>query len=467
MLDGQMTLVADIGCGTEMPRAMNASAARDRKPSCAVLVGRHLNPLSEEPPLIPPEVAIARRVDYHHIDLATALEQLDVDPANGLGADEVDRRRADHGRNELDEVPRDPAWKRFFGQFRDLLILILIAAAAVSFVASGEIKTPLVVLVVVLLNAMIGFVQENKAEASLDALRKMLVTPARVLRGGRLQTVPAHDLVPGDIVAVQAGDRIPADGRLLAAVQLELDEAALTGESMPAEKTTTTIDEGDERGVAVGDRHNMAYMNTTVTRGRGEIVVTGTGMSTEIGRIAGMLRDTTTDKTPLQHQLDGLATSLAKLAGVIVVAMFAIGLRRGQSFADLFLTAVALAVASIPEGLPAVTAVTLAIGVSKMAKQNAIVKRLASVETLGCTSVICTDKTGTPHPQPDDGPRARRRQPPLLGDRRGLRPHRPHHRCRRRRPVRLPRGVGTDGAVQRRHAPTGRRRTLGRHRQPH
>jgi Ca2+-transporting ATPase len=296
------------------------------------------------------------------------------------------------GPNRLAEAERVPGWRRFVEQFRDLLILILIAAAVVSFAASGELKTPVIVLVVVLFNAVIGFVQENRAEASLEALRKMLTSTSRVRRGGELREVPSEELVPGDIVLVEAGDRVPADGRLLVAANLEIEEAALTGESQPTAKGTEPTDRPD---APLGDRSAMAYMNTTVTRGRGELVVTATGMHTEIGRIAGLLRATETDTTPLQRQLDRLAHSLAKLAAAIVAAVFVIGLLRGQSVEDLFLTAVALAVASIPEGLPAVTAVTLAVGVSKMAQEHAIVKRLASVETLGCTSVICSDKTGT------------------------------------------------------------------------
>jgi Ca2+-transporting ATPase len=329
---------------------------------------------------------------YHRVEPTTALEWMGVDDASGLTSAEVERRRAEHGPNELAEAERTPAWKRFLGQFKDTLILILLGAAVVSFVVSGELKTPIVVLVVVFLNAIIGFVQENRAEASLEALRKMLVTQTRVRRNGELLSVPAGELVPGDIVLVEAGDRIPADGRLLAAVNLEVEEAALTGESVPSVKSVEAIDRDE---VPLGDRKNMVYMNTTVTRGRGDLVITGTGMTTEIGRIAGLLRSADVEKTPLQKQLDVLAHSLARLAGVIVALVFVIGLIRGDSFSELFLTAVALAVASIPEGLPAVTAVTLAIGVSKMAKQHAIVKRLAGVETLGCTSVICSDKTGT------------------------------------------------------------------------
>jgi Ca2+-transporting ATPase len=323
------------------------------------------------------------------VEVAASLQ---ASPDLGLTSVLVDQRRAEFGANELAAAERTPTWKRIVAQFSDLLILILLAAAIVAYAVSGELKTPLVVLVVVIFNAVIGFVQENRAEKSLDALKQMLVIQTRVRRNGELVNLPAHELVPGDVVLVEAGDRVPADGRLLFANSLEVEEAALTGESTPSLKSTDTIDLDD---VPLGDRKNMVYMNTTVTRGRAELVVTATGMRTEIGRIAGLLRETEAEKTPLQKQLDGLAHSLAKLAAVIVIAVFVIGLIRGESASDLLLTAVALAVASIPEGLPAVTAVTLAIGVSKMAKQNAIVKRLASVETLGCTSVICSDKTGT------------------------------------------------------------------------
>jgi Ca2+-transporting ATPase len=328
----------------------------------------------------------------HDRDLSEVLHALDVDATTGLTIGEVERRRARYGPNELAEATRDPAWRRFANQFRDLLSIILVVAAAVSYAVSGELKTPIVVLVVVLANAVIGFVQENRAEASLDALRRMLVVDVRVRRDGEMRTVPAEELVPGDVVAVEAGDRIPADGRVIEAVQLEVEEAALTGESLPVTKTPDAVD-GPEAPVA--DRTSMVHMQTTVTRGRGELVVTATGMDTEIGRIAGLLHQARPEKTPLQRQLDHLAHSLAKLAGGIVALVFAIGLARGEDVSDLFLTAVALAVASIPEGLPAVTTVTLAIGVSQMARQNAIVKQLASVETLGCTTVICSDKTGT------------------------------------------------------------------------
>ena len=328
----------------------------------------------------------------HTASVDDVVASLSTDVMTGLSSGEVAERLTTYGPNRLAESKRRPAFLRFLDQFRDLLIMILLVAAVVSFAVSGELKTPVVVLLVVFLNALIGFVQENRAEASLEALKKMLTASSRVRRDGDVMEVATDDLVPGDIVLVEAGDRIPADGRLVLAANLEIEEAALTGESHPSEKSTLLVDRAD---APLGDRSCIAYMNTTVTRGRGEFVVTSTGMNTEIGRIAGLLRETETEKTPLQKQLEGLAHSLAKLSGLIVAAVFAIGLLRGNSVSELLNLAVALAVATIPEGLPAVTAVTLAVGVSKMAKKNAIVKRLASVETLGCTSIICSDKTGT------------------------------------------------------------------------
>ena len=327
----------------------------------------------------------------HLADVDAAMAGL-ATSASGLSTGQVRDRLEEFGQNALEAEVRTPAWKRFIAQFKDLLILILLAAAVVSFIVSREVKTPVVVLIVVLTNALIGFIQENRAEASLDALRRMLSPSARVRRDGQVQSVATVDLVPGDIVIVEAGDRVPADGRIVVAVNLEIDEAALTGESHPVGKDTHAV---LDPNAGIGDRRCMAYMNTTVTRGRAEIMVTTTGMSTEIGRIAGMLKGAAPESTPLQRQLNGLAHSLALLSAAIVALVFIIGMIRGSGFTELLNLSVALAVATIPEGLPAVTAVTLAIGVSNMAKRNAIVKRLASVETLGCTSVICSDKTGT------------------------------------------------------------------------
>ena len=321
----------------------------------------------------------------------TTLDSPHSHASTGLTSAEAQRRLAEYGPNQLAVAETVPAWKKFLAQFKDLLILILLGAALLSFLVSGELKTPLVVLFVVVFNAVIGFLQENRAEKSLDALRKMLTAQVRVRRDGTVMLVDTATIVPGDVVLVEAGDRLPADGEIIFANNFEVDESALTGESHPVEKNTEPVDPN----APIGDRHSHAFMNTTVTRGRGEVVVTKTGMGTEIGRIAGLLASTPTEKTPLQKQLDGLAHQLVILAGIVVALVLIINLARGEDFADVLLTAVALAVAAIPEGLPAVTVVTLAIGVSQLAQRNAIIKRLAAVETLGCTSVICSDKTGT------------------------------------------------------------------------
>ena len=337
-------------------------------------------------------VAAHPRIPFHSHGVDEVAAMFGVDVSSGLSPARAKECLREFGPNKLAETKRRPALFRFVDQFRDVLIIILLIAAVVSFVVSRELKTPVVVLVVVILNAVVGFVQENRAEASLDALKRMLTTNARVRRGGETMQISTTDVVPGDVVLVEAGDRVPADGRVLLAANLEIEEAALTGESQPVTKSIDVVGNAD---AALGDRTCMAFMNTTITRGRGEILVTATGMNTEMGAIADLLGSTQADKSPLQKQLEGLAHSLAKLSGVIVAAVIAIGLLRGDEIADLLNLAVALAVATIPEGLPAVTAVTLAIGVARMARDHAIVKRLASVETLGCTSIICSDKTGT------------------------------------------------------------------------
>jgi P-type Ca2+ transporter type 2C len=318
--------------------------------------------------------------------------RLGVDLARGLDETEATTRLQGGGANRLPEPEPIRAWRRLVAQLRDPMILILLAAAVVGLAATREVKTPAFVLAVVTLNAVLGFVQENRAEASLAALRRMLVTQARVRRDGELRVVAAEQLVPGDVVLLEAGDRIPADGRFVEAVQLEASEASLTGESQPVPKHTAPL---PAEVLPVGERSNMGHLNTTVTRGRGVLLVTATGPRTEMGRLAGLLQTAKAERTPLQQQLGRLAHSLARLALVIVALVVAIGAARGQAFGDLLMTAVALAVATIPEGLPAVTAVTLAVGVGAMARRHAIVKQLASVETLGCTSVICSDKTGT------------------------------------------------------------------------
>jgi P-type Ca2+ transporter type 2C len=329
---------------------------------------------------------------WHTTPAGEAAQRLEVDPGAGLSSAEAARRLGRDGPNRLAEARREPRWKAFLRQFKDLLIIILLIAAVVSLVVSGEWETPVVIAAVVLLNATIGFVQESRAEASLEALKKMLVTTATVRRDGRAQNLDAAELVVGDVVTLQPGDRVPADGRLLASTGLEVQESSLTGEAQPVAKSATADVAAD---AALGDRMTVVFMNTTVTRGTGELLVTATGMGTEIGRIAGLLHEAEPEATPLQRQIAALSRTLAIIAGVVIVVVFGLGLVRGQDFAELFVSAVSLAVAAIPEGLPAVVAFTLAMGTTRLARRGAIVKRLASVETLGSTSQICTDKTGT------------------------------------------------------------------------
>ncbi|MFI8305016.1 cation-translocating P-type ATPase [Streptomyces sp. NPDC085927] len=321
-----------------------------------------------------------------------ATGRLEVDPGAGLSSDEAARRLAEHGPNQLDEAPREPRWRAFLRQFQDLLIIILLVAAVVSLVVSQEWETPIAIAVVVLLNATIGFVQESRAEAALDALREMTVTHATVRRDGRLMQLAASELVPGDVVTLAPGDRVPADGRLLTSASLEVQESVLTGEAQAVAKDA---DAEVAEDAPLADRVTAVFMNTAVTRGRGEVTVTATGMSTETGRIADMLHSAKPGPTPLQRQIDALSRTLALIAGLVIALVFILGLVRGQDFGDLFISAVSLAVAAIPEGLPAVVAFTLAMGTGRMAKKGAIVKKLASVETLGSTTQICTDKTGT------------------------------------------------------------------------
>ena len=321
-----------------------------------------------------------------------ACAQLGVDPGNGLDADEVERRRTRVGPNRLAEAEREPGWQAFLRQYRDLMQLVLVGAAVVSIAALQELSTGIVILALTVVNALLGLNQEGKAAESVAALQKMLVIRAHVRRGGMLTDVPAEELVPGDVVVFEAGDKIPADGRLLVAATLEIEESALTGESVPVLKAVDAVT-GDD--VPLGDRLDMAYMNSTVTRGRGEMVVTATGMSTEVGQISGMLSQVQQEKTPLTRQLDQLTVLLTIMAAAALALVVVLGLIRGDDFDELFLIGISLAVAAIPTGLPAVVTTVLSLGTQALAAKGAIVKRLRSVETLGSTSAICSDKTGT------------------------------------------------------------------------
>jgi P-type Ca2+ transporter type 2C len=329
---------------------------------------------------------------WHSLTGDGACAQLGVDARSGLDAGEVERRREQVGPNKLAEAETEPGWRAFLRQYRDLMQLVLVGAAIVSMVALQEFSTGLVILGLTVVNAVLGLNQEGKAAESVAALQKMLVIKAHVRRGGELTDVPAEELVPGDIVVFEAGDKIPADGRLLVAATLEIEEAALTGESVPVLKAVEPVP-GDE--VALGDRVDMAYMNSTVTRGRGEMVVTATGMATEVGQISGMLSQVQQEKTPLTRQLDQLTVLLTLMAAAALALVVVLGLIRGDDFDELFLIGISLAIAAIPTGLPAVVTTVLSLGTQALAAKGAIVKRLRSVETLGSTSAICSDKTGT------------------------------------------------------------------------
>ena len=270
--------------------------------------------------------------------------------------------------------------------------LVLLGAAIVSMAALQEFATGVVIIALTVVNALLGLSQEGKAAASVEALRQMLIIKARVRREGQVVELAAEELVPGDIVLFEAGDRIAADGRLLVAASLEIEEAALTGESTPVAKDLAPV-EGDQ--VALGDRVDVAYMNTQVTRGRGEMVVTSTGMSTEVGHISGMLSRVEQEKTPLTRQLDQLTVLITVAAAAALVLVIILGLVHGDDFDEIFILAISLAIAAIPTGLPAVVTTMLSLGTQALAGVGAIVKRLRSVETLGSTSAICSDKTGT------------------------------------------------------------------------
>ncbi|WP_405910447.1 HAD-IC family P-type ATPase [Streptomyces sp. NBC_00828] len=332
--------------------------------------------------------------DAYLLAPAQVTDRLGVDPAVGLSTRQAAERAAVHGPNRLAEPARRPEWLKFLDQFRNWLIGILLIAAVVAG-AIGDIKDAAVITVVLQINAVLGYLQERRAERSLEALRRMLVPTARVRRAGVEQVVEAETLVPGDVVLLEAGDRVPADGRLTVAESVEVAEAALTGESQPVAKSVAAVETTGGAPVAVADRTSALFMNTAVTRGRAEMIVTATGMHTELGSIAEALRTGTEPPSPLQIQLDSLGRRLALLSGVAVVAYALTALVRGEGLSDLALRAVALAVAAIPEGLPAVLALTLALGVYRMAHRGAIVKRLASVESLGSATVVCSDKTGT------------------------------------------------------------------------
>lgn len=321
---------------------------------------------------------------------------LETNIQNGLTGNDVKTKREKYGLNMLKAKKKASLLQRFIEQFKDFSIIVLIIAAIVSGfvgISQGEGMTDtIIILIVVLANAIIGIAQESKAEKSLEALQKLTDHASKVIRDGKIKVIPAKELVPGDIVVLDTGDYIPADLRVIEAVNLKAQESSLTGESVPVEKTTKTIEKTD---VGIGDRTNMLFSSSLVTYGRGKGIVVQTGMNTEVGKIAGMLDNTEKQITPLQEKLNKLGKTLGVAALAICAFIFIIGLIQGKEPINMFMTAVSLAVAAIPEGLVAVSTIVLAIGVQKMVKKNAIVKKLPAVETLGSATVICSDKTGT------------------------------------------------------------------------
>ena len=326
------------------------------------------------------------------------LKELSVDPKKGLDSQEVSIRLSRYGQNKLKEKKKKTTLQRFFDQFKDAMILILIAAAIVSFVVVcveqnwGELFEPALILLIVILNAIMGVYQEGKAEKALDALKNMSEPHARVIRDGKESIIDASQLVPGDIIKLEAGDFVPADAKLIHSAGLKSEESALTGESVPSEKDYLAE---VKEGAPLGDRQNMVYSGCSITYGTATAVVTATGMDTEMGKIAGLLDNEEDTQTPLQQKLAQLGKYLGIMALAACAVIFVVGLVSGTPVLEIFMTAVSLAVSAIPEGLPAIVTIVLSIGVQRMVRKNALIRKLPAVETLGSASVICSDKTGT------------------------------------------------------------------------
>ena len=319
------------------------------------------------------------------------LQELNVDKKNGLSSTEALRRLEKYGKNKLETKKKKTLFKQFLSQLKDVMIYILIIAAIIS-AFLGEISDALIILLVIIINAVIGVIQESKAEKALDALKELSTPKALVKRDGSLKEILSEDIVPGDIVIIDAGRYIPGDLRLIDTANLKIEESAFTGESVPSEKDASFL---PDKEIPIGDQNNMAFMSTLATYGRGVGVVVGTGMNTEIGKIAKMIEQEENDETPLQKKLSELGKILGFLAVGICILIFIISFFQGRDLLEMFLTSISLAVAAIPEGLPAIVAIVLALGVQRMVKKNAIIRKLPAVETLGSVSIICSDKTGT------------------------------------------------------------------------
>jgi Ca2+-transporting ATPase len=329
-------------------------------------------------------------VNFHTLTVTDVLEHFNTGES-GLTAHEAATRLDHYGKNELQEGSKKTVWGMFLLQFKDIMIIILLVAAAIAGFM-GELADTIIISVVVLINAVLGVAQESKAEKALAALKKMSSPHAKVLRNSEVQLLNTDEIVPGDIVMIEAGDYIPADIRLIEVNSLKIEEAALTGESVPVEKIIDAIVQPD---IVTGDKTNMAYLGTSVTYGRGTGVVVATGMSTEVGKIAAHINTVAAEETPLQRKLGELGKYLSIGVVIIAIIIFIAGVLQERDILEMFLTSVSLAVAAIPEGLPAIVTIVLAIGVQKMAKRNSIIRKLSAVETLGSTEIICSDKTGT------------------------------------------------------------------------
>jgi Ca2+-transporting ATPase len=336
-------------------------------------------------------VEIQQETNWHALEVRDAFKRLDTQE-EGLPQDVAARRLLEYGPNELQAAHHISPWEILFEQFKNVLIIILLIATALS-AFLGEGVDAIAIAVIVVFAVVLGFIQEYRAERAIEALREMAAPTAAVLRNGEEEEIPAREVVPGDVLILRAGDKIPSDARLIESVNLQVEEAALTGESVPIEKHIQPITTA--AATAIGDRKNMVYGGTAVTYGRGRALATSTGMKTEFGKIAQMLHTVESGKTPLQENLDKVGHALARAAFIIVAVIVAFGLFRGQPFIEMILFGIALAVAVVPEALPAVVTISLAIGVQRMVKRNALVRRLPAVETLGSTTVICSDKTGT------------------------------------------------------------------------
>jgi P-type Ca2+ transporter type 2C len=329
---------------------------------------------------------------WHALSADAVLQAEQVDERAGLSAAEVRARTQRFGPNKFDSGKAEPRWRAFFRQYADPMQVVLLVAGVGSLYPLKELGTGILLLALTVFNAVLGLRQEGKAAAAVAALQQMMIVRARVRRDGQLTEVPAEQLVPGDVVAIEAGDIVPADGRLLRAATLEIAESALTGESLPVSKDTEPVDGAD---TPLGDRTDMVYMNTNVTRGAGEFVVTSTGMATEVGHISGMLQAEKAARSPLTRQLDKLTRQIFLIAGCALVVSVILSIARGETFTVIFTAAVAFAIGALPENLPAVVTTILAYGTQALAKVGAIMKRLQSTETLGSTSAINSDKTGT------------------------------------------------------------------------